>query len=419
MSSAMKLPSTQAFNLWENGRNRIYLDHNATTPLAAHLPAFLTPLLELSGNASSIHQHGRGPKAIIRDARNQVAAMVGASPLEIIFTAGGSESNNLAIKGFFESLLKQHGRDVSKWPRSEFITSTVEHPSVTKTFLYLREHGATVHFVGVDRRGFLDVESYRKLLNERTAFVSIMAANNETGALFPIKELCEHAHQVGAKFHTDAVQMLGKLPLNVKEWGVDYASFAAHKFYSLKGSGCLFARKGAPIESLIHGGRQERGRRAGTENTLAIASFGEMALSADFVSENSNRMRELRDGFEKVVLEKLPGIHVMSSETSRLPNTSSLVIDGIDGESLLMNLDIQGVSVSTGAACSSGNPEPSPILLAMGLSRLEAQGSLRVSLGWQTTPEEMNYFVTVLVETVTRLRTLREEYLSTHVGEGN
>lgn len=414
----MKLPSTQAFNLWENGRNRIYLDHNATTPLAAHLPAFLTPLLEQWGNASSIHQHGRGPKAIIRDARNQVAAMIGASPLEIIFTGGGSESNNLAIKGFFESLMRTHGREISKWPRSEFITSTVEHPSVTKTFLYLREHGATVHFVNVDRKGFLDTESYRHLLGERTALVSIMAANNETGVLFPIKELCDLAREAGAKFHTDGVQMLGKLPLNVKEWGVDYASFAAHKFYSLKGSGCLYVKKGAALESLIHGGRQERGRRAGTENTLSVASFGEMAQSASLILENANKMRELRDDFEKTVLDQLPGIHIMSTESPRLPNTSSLIIDGIDGESLLMNLDIQNVSVSTGAACSSGNPEPSPILLAMGLTRLEAQGSLRVSLGWRTTSEEMSYFIKVLIETVTRLRTLREEYLSTHVGEG-
>lgn len=413
----MNTPSTQAFNLWENGRKRIYLDHNATTPIATHLPSFLTPLLEQWGNASSIHQHGRGPKLIIREARQQIAALVGASPLELIFTAGGSESNNLAIKGFFETLVREHGLDPSTWPRNEFITTTVEHPSVTKTFHWLRDHGAVVHFINVSREGQLDQAAFDAALSEKTALVSIMTANNETGTLFPIKELCFKAHTLGARFHTDGVQMLGKLPLNVKDLGVDYASFAAHKFYSLKGCGALFVKKGAPLESIIHGGRQERARRAGTENTLAIASFGEIAKRADDIETRAKAMAELRDSFESQILSDLRGVKVTAGSAPRLPNTSSLVIENIDGESLLMNLDIQGVSVSTGAACSSGNPEPSPVLLAMGLSRLEAQASLRVSLGWETTPEEMNYFTKVLIETVTRLRALRDEYAASHSGQ--
>lgn len=415
----MNTPSTQAFNLWENGRKRIYLDHNATTPLAAHLPTFLTPLLEQWGNASSIHQHGRGPKLIIREARAQIAKLVGSGPLELIFTAGGSESNNLAIKGFFETLVREHGLDPSVWPRNEFITTTVEHPSVTKTFHWLRDHGAIVHFINVSRDGQLDMKAFDSALGEKTALVSVMTANNETGTLFPIKDLCFKAHSFGARFHTDGVQMLGKLPLNVKDLGVDYASFAAHKFYSLKGCGVLFVKKGAPLESLIHGGRQERARRAGTENTLSVASFGEIAKRVDDIVDRSRAIGELRDAFESKILRSLDGVRITAGESARLPNTSSLIIENIDGESLLMNLDIQGISVSTGAACSSGNPEPSPVLLAMGLSRLEAQASLRVSLGWETTQDEMNYFTQVLIETVTRLRSLRDEYAATKKGEEN
>ncbi len=399
---------------------RIYLDHNATTPplqsIVEHLPEWATKW----GNPSSIHWSGRGPKNLIRDARENLSHLIGCHPLELVFTGGGSESNNSVIKGLFAQL---RGGD-----RNEYITSSVEHPSVARCFDWLREQGAIVHFIGVDRDGRLDVEHYKRALCERTALVSIMAANNESGTLFPVAELAQLAHAVGAKFHTDAVQTLGKIPVDVGHWGVDYATFASHKMYALKGVGLIYAKKGERLTSLIHGGGQERGRRAGTENALAIAAFAWAAHEhLNRIAEHSARMRELRDRFERDLLARVSRISITGIGTlslsgaglARLPNTSSLVIEGVDGESLLMNLDLEGVSVSTGAACSSGNPEPSPVLMAMGLSRQEAQSSLRVSLGWDTTAEEIARFTDILQNVIERLRNLHASFAAKRShGEG-
>jgi cysteine desulfurase len=274
----------------------------------------------------------------------------------------------------------------------------------------LENEGATVHRLPVNREGQIDLTLYEKVLSERVALVSIMAANNETGSLFPVKQMAELAHKVGAKFHTDAVQTAGKIAVNFRDWDVDYASFASHKIYALRGAGLAYARKGERLKSLISGGGQERGRRAGTENILAIAAFGYVAgliEQTPELKEKPERMRELRDALERQIAKELPGVKLTGAGVNRLPNTSSLVIDNVDGESMLMNLDLEGVSVSTGAACSSGNPEPSPTLLAMGLSRHEAQSSLRVSLGWETTAEDISTFVEKLKIVVLRLREFR------------
>jgi cysteine desulfurase len=322
--------------------------------------------------------------------------MMNVHPLELIFTSGGSESNNLAIKGVFYS--------AQKLGRNHFITSTVEHPSVMKTFDFLKKQGAQVDYVPVNRDGEIDLEYYEKILSEKTALVSIMAANNETGTLFPIEKMCKWAHQKGALFHTDAVQTLGKLTVNLQKWDVDLASFSAHKFYGLRGCGVLFQKRGVKIESLIHGGGQERSRRAGTENILAIAALGHMSTLKDAMSEQNARLKDLRDDMEKQILSKISGVEVVCQNSKRLPNTSSLLIDGVDGETLLMNLDMHGICVSTGAACSSGSQEPSPVLRAMGLSHQEAQMTLRLSLGWENTAEEISYFVDVLQKVVDRIR---------------
>jgi cysteine desulfurase len=264
--------------------------------------------------------------------------------------------------------------------------------------------GFKIDVVGVNAQGEFDLDQLRALVSEKTALVSVMYANNETGHIFPIRQIVDAAHAVGALVHCDAVQALGKMPIKLPELGVDLASFSGHKFYALKGCGVLFARRGLRLHSLIDGGGQERGRRAGTENVLAIASLGYMCAKGDEILPQAERMMRLRDKLETRVQHEIEGVHITGQSGLRLPNTSSMFIDDIDGETLLMNLDVRGFAVSTGAACSSGSPEPSPILLAMGLSRQEAQSSLRLSIGWETTEEDLDAFVVSLKEVVARLR---------------
>lgn len=375
----------------------IYLDHNATTPLSPEVEQTLKADLSLFGNPSSIHWAGRKSKNKIREARAAIAQLLNCSPLEIIFTSGASESSNTLIKTTF-----QHS------PKKHFITSEVEHPSVLKTMQYIESLGARIDYVPVNRDGFIDMEFYKKALTPETALVSIMYVNNETGNIFPIKEMAELAHKAGALFHTDAVQALGKIPVDLQDLGVDYASLSAHKFYALKGTGLLYAKKGAPQISFIHGGAQERHRRGGTENVLGIVSFGVMASQKNRIVEESARLEKLRDEMQTRILSEISEVTVTAGVAPRVGNTLSLVLKGVDGETLLMNLDIKGYAVSTGAACSSGNPEPSPVLLAMGLTRAEAQNSLRVSLGWGTTQEQVNKFIDDLKLSVGRLREIEK-----------
>ena len=384
-----------------HSKGRVYLDHNATTPLEESLKPQIIQWLDQWGNPSSIHWSGRGPKAIMREARNQVSSFLNVHPLEIVFTGGGSEANNMAIKGIFEKL--------NGGGRNHYICSAVEHPSVLKTMEYLVSRGAIVDIVPVNRSGSLDIEKYKSLLSEKTALVSIMFANNETGHIFPVKKLARMAHEVGAIYHCDAVQALGKVPIQPLHLGVDLCSFSGHKFYALKGCGFLYIKKGIDLVSLVHGGPQERRRRAGTENVLAVASLGAMMGQPHDILNLSTQVQGLRDFLEKSIVESIPKVHVVGVEGKRLPNTLSLIIDRVDGESLLMNLDIEGFSVSTGAACSSGSPEPSQTLLAMGFRREEAQSSLRISLGWGQKKEDLVAFVKVLERIVEKLRSFEIE----------
>ena len=374
----------------------IYLDHNATAPLHPDLKSRVPAWLEEWGNASSIHWAGRGPKALVREARQHIASVIGAEPLELIFTSGGSEANNLALNGGLAPG-PTHGRD-------QIIISGVEHPSVRKSAEHLTTLGYKLDILSVNRDGELDLDQFDDLLSERTALVSVMLANNETGHVFPVGAIAQQAKRKGALVHCDAVQALGKIPFNVRTLGVDFATFSGHKFYALKGCGVLYARKGVRLNSLIHGGGQERGRRAGTENALAIASLGHMCSHTDRIYREALRLGQLRDHLEKRIGAEIHGVHITGARGLRLPNTSNMTLSHIDGETLLMNLDVQGFAVSTGAACSSGNPEPSPVLLAMGLTRAEAQTSLRLSLGWETTDRDIDEFVDVLKAIVQRLR---------------
>lgn len=391
-----------------------YFDHNATTPVSEEVIHAVPEFLRAWGNPSSIHWAGRQPKNILRDTRNALSKNLRCHPLEIVFTSGGSESNNTVIKGIFDYYQNLPSENSAK-TRGHFMCSQVEHPSVIKTMQHLQTLGAKVDFIPVHRQGEMDLKFYQEHLSEDTALVSVMMANNETGNLFPIQQMAAMAHAKGALFHTDAVQAFGKIPVDLAAMNVDFASFSGHKFYSVKGSGFFYARKNTPFTSLIHGGAQERHRRGGTENVLGIACLGVMAEKLPQVSEHAQAIASLRDAMEKRILTEISGVTVTAAESPRLPNTSSLVIAGVDGETLLMSLDIKGYAVSTGAACSSGNPEPSPVLLSMGLSRAEAQSSLRISLGWSNTQEQVTHFVDTLKSVVERLRAIESES-SAHSG---
>lgn len=374
---------------------KVYLDHNATTPVDPELLEQIPQWLKNWGNPSSVHQASRQPKALIREARKSLAEYFKVHPLELIFTSCGSESNNHAIKGVYHALLKSG--------KNHFITSSVEHPSVLKAFEFLETQGAMVDYIPVDKNANLNLDFYKSKLSENTALVSVMLVNNETGAIHPIKEMCQLAHEKGALFHTDAVQALGKIHVDLEDLGVDLASFSAHKFYSLRGAGILFQKRGTPLVSLIGGGGQERGRRAGTENTLAISALGYMASKMSSIDKEAQRVQSLRDEMEKRILAEIEGVSLIQNP-QRVPNTSSLFIEGVDGETLLMNLDMHGICVSTGAACSSGSQEPSAVLRAMGYTRKEAQSSLRVSLGWGNNAEQIEYFLETLKKVILRIR---------------
>lgn len=383
--------------------SKVYLDFNATTPLSTEVQKKIVDAMSVWGNPSSIHWAGRLIKTELREARRSLAMGLGVGPLELIFTSGASEASNTVIQGLWNLILQKELPE--PWAgRREFITSTVEHPSVMKAMAAIEKRGAIVHRIPVARDGAFDLAALQQCLNDKTLLVSVMLANNETGHVMPIERIVELAHSCGALVHTDATQALGKLPLNLGQLKVDYASLSAHKFYAPKGTGVLFTKKGSPHQNLIFGGAQERSRRGGTENTLGQIALGEAMKKISEVSFQFERLAGLRDHLESRILQEIPEVTLTGSGVPRLPNTSSLVIRGVDGETMLMSLDLKGFAVSTGAACSSGSPEPSPVLLAMGLTREEAQNSLRVSLGWTTTAAEVDAFVETLKGVVHHLR---------------
>ena len=340
---------------------------------------------------------GESQKLLIRQARRSVADLIGAHPLEVVFTSGGSESNNMALKGV--ALKPQNLQE-----KKQILYAATEHPSVINTVRALGELGYPICEIPVSRDGVVDLAFYKKALSRPTLFATCMYANNETGHIFPISEMAEMAHRQGALFHCDGVQALGKTDVDVKAWGADLVSFSGHKFYALKGVGALYIRKGLSLSNLIHGGSQERKRRAGTENTLGIASFGFVAERCQNLAEKIETIKLRRDQMESLIVSEIEGIELNGSHQPRVCNTSHFTVEGIDGESLLINLDLKGFAVSTGAACSSGNPEPSATLLAMGFARSEAQRSMRVSLGWFTTEKEVLEFVKALKASICRLR---------------
>lgn len=359
----------------------IYLDHNATTPMAEEVKAALVASMDSFGNPSSLYALGKETRLTLDKARRSVALLINATARRIIFTGGGSEANNLAIKG----VALADGRT-----RKHIITSTVEHPSVLNTCRWLEKQGFVLTLLPVNGQGLVDPGDLRKAITEKTCLVSIMLANNETGSIQPIAELAGIAREQGVPFHTDAVQALGKLPVDVARLGVDLLTFSGHKFYGPKGVGVLYVRKGMMLDPLIVGGHQEQGFRAGTENILGIVGLGRAAELAIDNFSKMNRVQDLRDRLHQGIMEVVPQARLNGHPRERLPNTLNLTLPGIRGESLVLALDRKGIAVSSGSACQSGFPEPSKALTAMGLTVEEAHGAVRFSLGLGNTEEEID-----------------------------
>jgi cysteine desulfurase len=374
---------------------RLYLDHNATTPLDPRvLEAMLAVLRDGPGNASSLHWFGQRARAAVDEARGAVAALIGASPSEVVFTGSGTEADNLALRGVAAA---------AREPRRKILYSAIEHHAVVHTARALAEEGVPVEAVRACADGRVDIDDLQAKLDGTTALVSLMLANNETGVVQPVAEVARLAHAHGALLHCDAVQAAGKIALDVGALDVDLLALSAHKIYGPQGVGALFVRRGARMKPLLRGGAQERNRRAGTENVAGIAGFGRAArLAARDVGPEAARLAALRDRLEARLLA-IPGA-VRNGDAARVPNTTNVSFDRAEAESLLLALDLQGLAVSTGAACAAGAMEPSHVLRAMGLPLARVQGSLRFSLGRSTTEAEVEQAAEMVAEAVARQR---------------
>jgi cysteine desulfurase len=384
---------------------RAYLDNNATTPVLPEVWEAMRPyFIEQFGNASSIHHHGQQTRAAVESARESVAELLGARPSEIVFTSGGTEADNLAVFGLVKA-------------GDHVITSSVEHHAVLNSCHRLQEIGVEVTYVPVDGQAVVDPDEVKRALRPNTKLITIMAANNETGVVQRVAEIGQLAAEADVYFHTDAVQAAGKIPINVAEWKCDLLSISGHKIHAPQGIGALYVRKGTLLQPLFYGGRHERQRRAGTENVPGIVALGKAAEIAKrgFDDGCVQKIAEMRDRIQRTVLESLDHVGVNSDGAQRVPNTTNIHFDCIEGEALVIALDLKGVAVSTGAACSSGAIEPSHVLTAMGLSADQARASLRFSLGKQNTDEDIDLLLSILSETVGRLRELSPVYNKTVV----
>jgi cysteine desulfurase len=379
---------------------RIYFDYNATTPLAAEVAeAVGAATTDVFGNASSVHHFGQQAKAALDDARSALASLIGADPSEVIFTSGGTESDNFAIRGAADAL------EPSK--RRHLIASAIEHEAVLNTLKALGRRGWRTTLVPLDQSGIVSPARLRDAITEDTGIVSVMHANNEIGTIQPIAELAAIAHQHGALLHTDAVQSVGKIPVDVRALGVDLLSLSGHKFNGPKGVGALWIRRGTRLTPYQTGGKHERNRRAGTENVPALVGLGVAAsLAAAKMASEAGRLAALRDRLEEGVLRTVSGTAVNGERSRRVPNTTNISFDRVEAESLLIALDLEGIAVSTGSACSSGTLEPSHVLRAMGLPVHRTQNSLRFSLGLFSTEAEVDRVVEVLPRLVEKLRGL-------------
>jgi cysteine desulfurase len=379
---------------------RIYLDNNATTPVLPEVFEAMRPYFgEHFGNASSIHHHGQETRAAVERARDSVAALLGCRESEVVFTSGGTEGDNLAIAGL-------------TGPGDHIVTSGIEHHAVLHACKHLEEAGCKVTYVPVDGRGVVDPGDVRRALRPNTRLISIMMANNETGVLQPVAEIGKIADEADVYFHTDAVQAAGKMPIDVKGIGCDLLSISGHKMHAPQGVGALYVRKGTRLQPLFYGGRHERSRRAGTENVPGIVALGNAAELAmhGFERGDDRKTSAMRDRLQRGILAQVEDAGVNGNGAARVPNTTSIYFDHIDGEAMVISLDLKGLAVSTGAACSSGAIEPSHVLMAMGLEADRARSSIRFSLGKQNTEADIDIALALVPETVARLRELSPAY---------
>ena len=378
---------------------RVYFDYNATTPPDTQVvDAIVGVTRDLFGNASSVHHFGQQAKAALDQARSSVAALIKAEPSEIVFTAGGTESDNFAIRGAAEAV------DPA---RRHLVASAIEHEAVLNTLKALGRRGWRTTLIPVDQSGVVSPERVREVMTSDTALVSVMLANNEIGTIQPVAEIAQIAHEHGALMHTDAVQAVGKIPIDVRALGVDLLSLSAHKFNGPKGAGALYIRRGTRMQPILTGGKHERNRRAGTENTAAIAGMGVAAhLAVGKLEAESVRLTALRDRLEAGILAGVSGTAANGGNSPRVPNTTNVSFERIEAESLLIALDLEGIAVSTGSACSSGTLEPSHVLKAMGFPTHRTQNSLRFSLGLFSTNEEVDFVIATLPRLVDKLRNL-------------
>jgi cysteine desulfurase len=388
---------------------RIYLDNNATTPVAPEVFEAMKPyLLEDFGNASSIHWFGQRAKNAVEKARQQVAKLINARPGEVIFTSGGTESDNASIYGIVQA---------ARSAAPHIITTAIEHHAVLHTAQALEKRGVGVTYVRVGSTGVVDPDDVRRAIRPETVLISIMHANNEIGAIQPLEELGSIAREHDVYFHTDAVQAVGKIAVDVEKFGVDLLSLSAHKFNGPKGVGAMYIRKGTNLKPLLFGGHHERDHRAGTENVPGIVGLGKAAeLALAHLEEDALRVAALRDFLEREILDQVPQVTVNGDPARRLPNTSNLCFEHVEGEGFVIAMDLRGVACSTGAACSSGSVEPSHVLSAIGLSPEEARSSVRLSLGRYSTKEDIEATLEILPAVVERLRSLSPHYKAVAAG---
>jgi cysteine desulfurase len=385
---------------------QIYIDYNATTPLKPEVKAAMIADLDIYGNASSMHAAGRRAHARVEEARQAVGKLIGAPAADIIFTSGGSESNNTVFQTMRRLASDESGTPL-KSGRTEFITTAIEHPCVLNSASFLKSLGFKVTFLPVDDEGKLKIDALKAALNKNTLFVSVMMANNEIGTIQDIKEIARLAKDAGAFFHTDAVQAVGKIPLNVIDLGVDYITMSCHKIYGPKGVGALYVRHGAPVFPLIQGGHQEDGLRAGTYNNVGILGFGKAAeLAAAEVEKYGKEISVLRDRLRDGIVKNIPDIKINGHPTDVLPNTLNVSFPGAEGEAILLSMDIMGIEASTGSACASGSLEPSHVIMALGVDPELAHGSIRFSLGWGISAADIDYIIETLPPIISRLRSM-------------
>ena len=378
---------------------RIYFDYAATTPTHPDVVKAMLPYFtDAFGNASSIYSYGQEAKGAIEEARARVASLIGAHDVEMVFTGSGTEADNFALKGtaFANENKGNH-----------IITSAIEHPAVIQTCKFLEKRGFTVSYLPVDEYGMVDPDDVRRTITNKTILISVMHANNEIGTIQPIAEIGKICREAEICFHTDAVQAVGHIPVDVNELGVDLLSMSAHKLYGPKGVGALYIRKGTRLVSFMHGGEQERNRRASTENVAGIVGFGKaVEITQQEMNEEAERVKCLRDKLVQDLLERIEHTRLNGHPVKRPPNNVNITIDFVEGESILLNLDLKGICASTGSACSTASLEPSHVLLAIGLSHEQSHGSLRFSLGKWTTGDEIDRVLEVLPRVIAKLRAM-------------